>query len=205
MNDTKKSPSKRNKFQSQPNPSKDIFPEELDQAFKNIIEKNYLTLHVFLRITIIIATPEQLKLALHSPKIKRYDIIAVVPLNTEAYEMACSYPSVDLISFEIGLSNFKPRGRLRKILVSRSAYFKISYRQGLKNSKNRQELLTMTQYFSIYGKSKNAIISSGASHYLELRNPIDMANFYRGLLFGLSSDMAKKALSHNFIAKRYYS
>ncbi|KAK7572000.1 hypothetical protein V9T40_014472 [Parthenolecanium corni] len=188
-------PSKKKKGVSQNNAKIDIFPEELDLAFRNIIAKNYKHLRVFLRITIIFMNHEQLKLVLSSPQIKRYDIIAVVPVNSAAYEHACINTSIDLISFEIGVSNFKPTGKLHKTLISRSGYFEISYGQGLRSSKNRQELITMTQYFSIYGKSKNAIISSGASQYLDLRNPFDVANL--GLLFGLSNDMAKKALSHN--------
>lgn len=69
-------------------------------------------------------------------------------------QIACAYPFVDLVSFQIGVSNFKPVGKLHRILVSRSGYFEICYSQGIRNSKNRQELFTMTQYFSIYGKSK---------------------------------------------------
>lgn len=94
---------------------------------------------------------------------------------------------------------------MHKQLVDRSGYFEIPYSQALKSSLKRQETFTMAQYFYIYGKSKviisflrwnqwcfayekqntavnyilqNAIISSGAVHYLDIRNPFDVANLY---------------------------
>lgn len=172
-----------------------IFPTELARSFNKLISKSFSKLRIFLRITIIFGAPEQLKLVLSSPNIKKYDLIAVLPTTPLAYQHACCNHSIDLITFQIGVSDFKPNGKMHKQLVNRSGYFEISYSQALKSTLKRQETFTMAQYFYIYGKSKNAIISSGAVNYLDVRNPFDVANL--GTLFGLSDEKAKCAVSRN--------
>ncbi|XP_065206409.1 ribonuclease P protein subunit p30 [Planococcus citri] len=190
-----KLPSKKKKGNEDNNSNLVILPKELISAQKNLISKYSDKLKVFLRITIVFSKPDQLKQVFSSQQYKSYDITAVLPTTDVAYQHACGNSSIDLLSFEIEVTHYRPNRKLHKQLTDRNGYFEIMYSQALKSSVRRQETITMAQYFHIYGKSKNVIISSGAVNYLELRNPFDVANL--GLLLGLSEEQSKCSLTRN--------
>lgn len=182
---------KKQKGESQP----DIVPVPFEESQKHKdLLMNYTTkLKIFKRLTVIISKPEQLKRTLTSKNLRNFDILSVLPKTQAAFQYVCGLTHVDIISFEVGLTEYKAGGKLYRQVVERGGYFELSYAQGLKSKVQRQELITMAHFFHIYGKSKNLIISSGASQVLELRNPYDVANL--ALLFGLTEEQGKCALS----------
>jgi len=80
-----------------------------------------------------------------------------------------------------------------KSAMKRGIHFEISIGVALRDSAARKHLISNSLDLMRITTGKNIIITSNAMKAIELRGPYDLANL--GNLFGMNSDIAKKAIS----------
>ncbi|KAG8494983.1 hypothetical protein CXB51_012735 [Gossypium anomalum] len=156
----------------------------------------------YTRLTVCIDTASQSQ-ALNSgnPILKTYDIVAVRPLNQNAFDHACEKAEMDIISIDFSDKlPFRLKLPMVKAAITRGIYFEITYsdlivdvhqrRQIISNAKVRNPELLLD-----WTRGKNVILSSAAPSVCEVRGPNDVANL--ASLLGLSMERAKAAISKN--------
>ncbi|NP_001135032.1 ribonuclease P protein subunit p30 [Salmo salar] len=99
---------------------------------------------------------------------KAYDLVAVYPKTEKLFHAACMTFDVDIICVAV---TEKQPSTMRRYTIANA--------------------ISLTETC----KGKNLIVTSGAERPLELRGPYDIANL--GLLFGLSEEDGKAAISTN--------
>lgn len=72
-------------------------------------------------------------------------------------------------------------------------FFELKYSPLIVDPSERRATITRAQRYHMVGKSKSIIISSEATDRFHIRSPLDIAGL--GLLFGLSEEQAKCAIS----------
>ncbi|KAL6956299.1 ribonuclease P [Sarracenia purpurea var. burkii] len=151
----------------------------------------------YTRLTVAVDSSSQAS-ALNSgnPILKTYDIVAVRPLNQNAFEQACQASEVDLISIDFS-EKLPFRLKLPMVIaaIKRGVYFEISYSGLVMDAQARRQLISNAKLLVDWTKGKNLIFSSAAPSVTELRGPNDVANL--SSLLGLPMERAKGALSKN--------
>lgn len=107
----------------------------------------------------------------------------------------CQTFNGDLVCFSLDRAHINFSRKYYKLAVDRSMYFEIRYAPVITDSNHRRDIIRRAHSYHSYGKSKSIIISSGASNYIQLRTPYEVANL--GLLFGLSEEQAKESMFGN--------
>ncbi|XP_027181030.1 uncharacterized protein LOC113779592 [Coffea eugenioides] len=149
------------------------------------------------RLTVVIDCPAQAA-ALNSgnPVIKSYDIVAVRPINQNAFEQACQTSEVDIIAIDLSEKlPFRLKQSMVKAAVKRGVYFEISYSSLIVDAQVRRQTISNCKLLVDWTRGKNLIISSAAASVSELRGPYDVANLFS--LIGLPFEHAKAAVSKN--------
>jgi ribonuclease P/MRP protein subunit RPP1 len=124
-----------------------------------------------------------------------FDIVAVRPATEKAFMAACNNDAVDIISVDLSLPRMpyllKPAIVLQA--VKRGAVFEVCYRDALGSS--RANFLANASSLVRASRGKGILITSGAKTALSFRGVYCVSNL--ATIFGLSHDLAKKAVSAN--------
>ncbi|KAL1208557.1 Protein GAMETOPHYTE DEFECTIVE 1 [Cardamine amara subsp. amara] len=131
-----------------------------------------------------------------NPILKSYDIVAVRPMNQNAFDYACEKAEVDIISIDFSdKMPFRLKHPMVKAAIQRGIYFEIKYSDLLMDAQTRRQVISNAKLLVDWTKGKNLIISSGAPSVTELRGPNDVINLMS--LLGLSTERARAAISKN--------
>ncbi|WOL09247.1 hypothetical protein Cni_G18000 [Canna indica] len=132
-----------------------------------------------------------------SALLRTYDLVALRPLNQEAFDKACESSEVDIIAMDFSQKlPFRLKLPLIKLAIKRGLYFEITYSHLIADVHIRRQILSDAKLLSDWTRGKNLIFSSAASTANEVRGPHDVANLAVFLL-GLSLERAKYAVSQN--------
>ncbi|XP_059660673.1 protein GAMETOPHYTE DEFECTIVE 1 [Cornus florida] len=151
----------------------------------------------YTRLTVNVDGPSQASsLNSGNPILKSYDIVAVRPLNQNAFEQACQASEVDLISIDFSEKlPFRLKQPMVKAAIGRGVYFEIMYSSLMMDAQVRRQMISNAKLLVDWTRGKNIIFSSAAPSVTELRGPYDVANL--SLLLGLPMERAKAAISKN--------
>ncbi|XP_019706305.1 uncharacterized protein [Elaeis guineensis] len=137
--------------------------------------------------------------ALHpgNPVLRTYDIAAVRPFNQVAFDEACKFSEVDIISIDFSQRlPFRLKLPMVEVAIKRGLYFEITYSHLIADVHVRRQMLSDAKLLVDWTRGKNLIISSAASTANEIRGPCDVANL-SAFLLGLSIERAKANISEN--------
>ncbi|XP_007016578.2 PREDICTED: uncharacterized protein LOC18590785 isoform X2 [Theobroma cacao] len=151
----------------------------------------------YTRLTVCVDTASQSQ-ALNSgnPILKTYDIVAVRPLNQNAFDNACEKAEVDIISIDFSDKvPFRLKLPMVKAAIKRGVYFEITYSGLIVDVQLRRQMISNAKLLVDWTRGKNLIFSSAAPSVCEVRGPNDVANL--ASLLGLSIERAKSAISKN--------
>ncbi|GFP94867.1 ribonuclease p protein subunit p30 [Phtheirospermum japonicum] len=151
----------------------------------------------YTRLTVIVDTSSQASaLNAGNPVIKSYDIVAIRPMNQNAFDQACQTAEVDMIAIDFSDKlAFRLKQPMVKAAIKRGVYFEITYSGLVADAQTRRQMISNCKLLVDWTRGKNLIISSSAPSVAELRGPQDVANLFS--LLGLSSERAKAAVSKN--------
>ncbi|KAK6142056.1 hypothetical protein DH2020_013885 [Rehmannia glutinosa] len=125
----------------------------------------------YTRLTVIVDISSQASaLNAGNPILKSYDIVAVRPMNQNAFDQACQ-------------------------TAERGIYFEITYSGLIADMPSRRQMISNCKLLVDWTRGKNLIICSAAPSVTELRGPQDVANLFS--LLGLPTERAKAAISKN--------
>ncbi|XP_022755700.1 uncharacterized protein LOC111303589 [Durio zibethinus] len=151
----------------------------------------------YTRLTVCIDTASQSQ-ALNSgnPVLKTYDVVAVRPLNQNAFDQACEKAEVDIIAIDFSDKlPFRLKLHMVKTAIKRGVYFEITYSDLIVDVHLRRQMISNAKLLVDWTRGKNLIFSSAAPSVCEVRGPNDVANL--ATLLGLSIERAKAAISKN--------
>uniref|UniRef100_A0A4W5QQK4 Ribonuclease P protein subunit p30 n=1 Tax=Hucho hucho TaxID=62062 RepID=A0A4W5QQK4_9TELE len=127
---------------------------------------------------------------------KAYDLVAAYPKTETLFHAACMEFTIDIIC--VAATEKQPFFFKRSSVegaIERGVFFEVSYTPAIRDSTMRRHTIANALNLMEACKGKNVIVTSGAGKPLELRGPYDIANL--GLLFGLSEEEGKAAISTN--------
>ncbi|KAK6786152.1 hypothetical protein RDI58_014677 [Solanum bulbocastanum] len=151
----------------------------------------------YTRLTVVVDSSSQAS-ALNSgnPILKSYNIVAVRPLNQQAFEQACQVSEVDIIAIDFSDKlPFRLKQSMVKAAIQRGVYFEITYSSLISDAQMRRQTISNAKLLVDWTRGKNLLFSSAAPSVTELRGPYDVANL--ASLLGLQLERAKAALSKN--------
>lgn len=164
-------------------------------------------------MTVIYSDPSANFVLARSPNYKKFDIIAALPTTESAmqvlivecrlnhnlkltfifmkFQHSCQTFQGDIITY-----NDETRTKLSRkfyyVAIKRNVFFEIKYSLAIVDSTNRKNTIRRGQQYHLAGKSKNIILSSGATNRFEVRSPNDVSNL--GLIFGMSEEQARNSI-----------
>ncbi|XP_017883115.1 ribonuclease P protein subunit p30 [Ceratina calcarata] len=150
-------------------------------------------LKILSRITFHCSDAAKTHMLNHNSNLKKYDLYAFAPKTQSAMQFACTQLNVDIITLRPSSMTFKLTKKLYDQAIERGVHFEIQY-SDLINTESRKQAIHYSHLFYTYGKSKNVVISSGASDIWTIRNPYDLINLAR--LLGLNEVKAKASILH---------
>ncbi|KAM4852017.1 ribonuclease P protein subunit p30 isoform 1-T1 [Thomomys bottae] len=162
-----------------------------------IVQGKSKPIKILTRLTIIVTDPSHCNvLRATSSRVRLYDIVAVFPKTEKLFHVACTHLDVDLVCITLTekLPFYFKRPPIN-VAVDRGLSFELVYSPAIRDSTMRRYTISNALNLMQICKGKNVIISSAAEKPLEIRGPYDVANL--GLLFGLSENDAKAAVSTN--------
>ncbi|XP_019177621.1 PREDICTED: uncharacterized protein LOC109172840 isoform X2 [Ipomoea nil] len=151
----------------------------------------------YTRLTVMVDSPAQASvLNFGNPVLKSYDIVAVKPLNQNAFDHACRTSEVDIITIDFSEKLlFRLKQPMVKAAIQRGVYFEITYSSLLIDAQARRQMISNAKLLVDWSRGKNIILTSDAPSVTEFRGPYDVVNLVS--LLGLSLEHAKAALSKN--------
>ncbi|EDW36855.1 GL25831 [Drosophila persimilis] len=164
-------------------------PHSIEHLRKEFADK----LRILQRITILYVDVNLSHAMSVSYNLRKFNLIAGQPKTDAALTHCCTTFTGDIITFDpVAGSRLSVNRKAYQVAVRRGMFFEIKYAPAIADSNNRKDMIKMAQNYSIKGKSKNIILSSGAEHEFQLRGPYDVANL--AFIFGLSEDQGKNAV-----------
>ncbi|SPP81976.1 ribonuclease P protein subunit p30 [Drosophila guanche] len=164
-------------------------PHSIEHLRKEFADK----LKILQRITILYVDANLSHAMSVSYNLRKFNLIAGQPKTDGALTHCCTTFAGDIITFDpVAGSRLLVNRKAYQVAVRRGMFFEIKYAPAIADSNNRKDMIKLAQNYSIKGKSKNIIISSGAEHEFQLRGPYDVANL--AFIFGLSEDQGKNAV-----------
>ncbi|XP_066601333.1 ribonuclease P protein subunit p30 [Prorops nasuta] len=148
-------------------------------------------LKILNRLTFVFSDPIRTHSMGHAPALKKYNLYAVAPKSQAAIQFACSQINADIISINPNSTGLKLNRKLYMQAVERGLHFEIQYCNIL-NPETRKNAIYFSHLFYTYGKSKNIIVSSGASNANTIRSPYDIVNLCQ--ILGLNEVNAKGSI-----------
>nr|GMD14174.1 uncharacterized protein LOC109172840 isoform X2 [Ipomoea batatas] len=151
----------------------------------------------YTRLTVMVDSPAQASvLNVGNPVLKSYDIVAVRPLNQNAFDHACRTSEVDIITIDFSEKLlFRLKQPMVQAAIQRGVYFEITYSSLLIDAQARRQMISNAKLLVDWTRGKNIILTSDAPSVTEFRGPYDVVNLVS--LLGLSLEHAKAALSKN--------
>lgn len=151
----------------------------------------------YTRLTVAVdSSPQASALNSGNPVLKSYDLVAVRPLNQNAFDQACQVSEVDLIAIDFSEKlPFRLKLPMVKAAIKRGVYFEITYSNLISDVQSRKQVISNAKLLVDWTRGNNLIFSSAAPSVNELRGPYDVANL--SSLLGLSMERAKVAISKN--------
>lgn len=104
---------------------------------------------------------------------------------------SCQTFQGDLITYTED-SKTKLSRKFYYVAVKRNVFFELKYSPAIVNSNERKNTIRRGQQYHLVGKSKNIILSSGATDKFQVRSPNDVSNL--GLIFGMSEEQARNSI-----------
>lgn len=148
------------------------------------------------RLTAIVEDPIQAHNMLKSPVSKKYDILAVEPKGEKNLQHVAAQCDVDIICLDLSEDlGFPLKKSHVGLAFQKGMCFEISYSPCFKSQQYKRSVISNSLNLVSVCKSKNIIISSGASRPLDLRSPEDVVNL--SLLFGFKTDQAVASVRKN--------
>ncbi|XP_033119498.1 ribonuclease P protein subunit p30-like isoform X1 [Anneissia japonica] len=171
-------------------------PVELEDADIANLKAQGKRLQQLSRITLVLKDINTFPRMSNNTMIQSYDLLAVQPTTEKLFLLACTQLEVDIISIDFSqrLTFFMKYHPVRAAL-DRGIHFEINYAPAIRDTYTRRNIISNAHALATVSKGKNIIISSQADRIMELRSPYDVANL--GLLFGLSENQSKDAVSRN--------
>ncbi|XP_017154955.1 ribonuclease P protein subunit p30 [Drosophila miranda] len=164
-------------------------PHSIEHLRKEFADK----LRILQRITILYVDVNLSHAMSVSYNLRKFNLIAGQPKTDAALTHCCTTFTGDIITFDpVAGSRLSVNRKAYQVAVRRGMFFEIKYAPAIADSNNRKDMIKMAQNYSIKGKSKNIVLSSGAEHEFQLRGPYDVANL--AFIFGLSEDQGKNAV-----------
>ncbi|XP_013790318.1 ribonuclease P protein subunit p30-like [Limulus polyphemus] len=154
------------------------------------------TFQVKSRLTCVVSDTNQCHHLTRSPLAKKYDILAVQPMNEKIFQHVCGNMEVDIICLD--LASRLPFTLKREQVgqaSTRGMFFEIQYAPCLKDRIARRNTISNSRILTQLTNKVNIIISSGSSQVMDLRSCFDAANL--GLLFDLPENKCKEAVWSN--------
>ncbi len=141
---------------------------------------------------------------LRQDNIQSYDLLAVQPTTEKMFHMACTKLEVDIICPDMTekMPYYFKRIAMNAA-VERGIYFEIPYAPAIRDATLRKNVLTNAMTLVSLCRGRNIIITSKALRPIEVRGPYDVTNL--GLLFGLTEQQAKNAVSSNCRAVLFHA
>ncbi|XP_054282041.1 ribonuclease P protein subunit p30-like [Macrosteles quadrilineatus] len=175
------------------NPNKEVIPapKHLNAKINEELTRKLQILH---RLTVYFSDANQLQKLCKSDNTKKYDIVSVIPTSTNAFQLACACKDVDLISFDPNVRLPMLNRRIYNQGLANSIFYEVPYAPAIIDAGKRKTVIQMAHAYHAYGKSKNVVITSGASEIGKVRGPYDVTNL--ALLLGLSEEQAKHSMSN---------
>ncbi|XP_012827930.1 PREDICTED: uncharacterized protein LOC105949185 [Erythranthe guttata] len=151
----------------------------------------------YTRLTVIVDIASQSStLNAGNPILRSYDIVAVKPMNQNAFDQACQTSEVDMIAIDFSEKlPFKLKQSMVKAAIKRGVYFEITYSGLIANAQSRIQMISNCKLLVDWTRGKNLVFSSAATSATELRGPQDVSNLFS--LIGLNTERAKAAISKN--------
>uniref|UniRef100_A0A182QJX9 Uncharacterized protein n=1 Tax=Anopheles farauti TaxID=69004 RepID=A0A182QJX9_9DIPT len=134
-----------------------------------------------------VAIEQNLEILKGGSSSKLQDAVPVAFCLKELKIMTC-----DIITYNSDTIRMRLSRKFYYLAIERNIAFELKYAPAILNSSERKSTIYRAHRYHSYGKSKNVIISSGASNAFQLRSPYDIANL--GLIFGLSEEQSKEAI-----------
>ncbi|TMW49076.1 hypothetical protein DOY81_005851 [Sarcophaga bullata] len=171
--------------------SSDMFPEPVN--IKWLIEEFKNKLKILQRLTIIYMDVAVAHAMSNSLNLKKFNLVAGQPKTDPALTHCCTTFNGDIVTFDSSAGlRLNVNRKAYQVAVKRGIFFEIKYSPLLSDSSCRKDMIKVAHNYFVKGKSKNIIISSGATNNFELRGPYDVANL--SFIFGLSEDQGKCAI-----------
>ncbi|XP_022098367.1 ribonuclease P protein subunit p30-like [Acanthaster planci] len=141
---------------------------------------------------------------LRQDNVQSYELLAVQPTTEKMFHMACTKLEVDIVCPDMTekLPFYFKRVAINAA-IERGIYFEIPYAPAIRDATMRKNVLSNAMTLITLCRGKNVIITSQAIKPLEIRGPYDVANL--GLLFGLTEQESKNAVSTNCRAVLYHA
>ncbi|CAH9094415.1 unnamed protein product [Cuscuta europaea] len=151
----------------------------------------------YTRLTVTVDSPAQASvLNSGNPITKSYNVVAVMPLNQNAFDQACQISEVDIITIDFSRKTlFRLKQPMVQAAVQRGVYFEITYSSLLIDAQTRRQMISNVKLLVNWTRGRNIILTSSAPSVSEFRGPYDIVNL--SFLLGLSSEHAKAAISKN--------
>lgn len=111
--------------------------------------------------------------------LKRFHILAAIPRTDDALQHCCQNFIGEIVAPDLGQKRLTLNFLHRKIYqqaISRGLCFELKYVPAITDSNLRKELIALGHSYYSKGKSKNVILTSGASNKFHMRGPYDVAN-----------------------------
>ncbi|XP_044753100.1 ribonuclease P protein subunit p30 [Coccinella septempunctata] len=170
----------------------EIIPEPI-QIDKTILEE-FKDMTILNRLTVTFSDKDFYYKLTKSTNLKKYHILAVLPTTKIAFMFICTSVEADIIGYDSEeKAPYKIQRNLYNHLVKKGFFFELLYAPTIEDSTKRKNTIDRSHMYHTYGKSKNIIISSGASNLIHLRQAYDIINL--GIIFGLNMQQAKDAVS----------
>ncbi|KAL9675462.1 hypothetical protein QQ045_003664 [Rhodiola kirilowii] len=151
----------------------------------------------YTRLTVCVdSAPQAMVLNSTNPVLKSYNIVAAKPLNQNAFDQACQFSEVDIITIDFTEKlPFRLKQPIVKAAMQRGVYFEIIYSGLVRDVQTRFQVISNAKMLVDWTSGKNIICTSATSSANELRGPYDIANL--ASLLGMSMERAKAAVSKN--------
>ncbi|XP_040165459.1 ribonuclease P protein subunit p30 [Anopheles arabiensis] len=144
------------------------------------------------RLTVVFGDATVSLLLNRSNNIRCYNLIAALPISDTSYQYACQTMTCDIITYNQASIHLRTTRNFYYLAVDRNIAFEIKYSPAIVTPADRKQTITRAHRYHMTGKSRNVIISSGATNPFQLRSPYDIANL--GLIFGLTEEKSKEAI-----------
>ncbi|KAK9879708.1 hypothetical protein WA026_006768 [Henosepilachna vigintioctopunctata] len=196
VDDPDENENKKKKKKKQPREisnNQEIIPEPL--KIEKQITNEFEGMTILKRLTVKYSSSDSFYKFLKSSNIKKYDILALLPTTMPALMFACSNIEADILTFDPEIrSPLRINRKIYNQLMNKGYYFEILYSPTIEDHTKRQNTIHVSHLYHTFGKSRNIIISSGATSPFYVRGPYDIINL--GAIFGLNEQQSKDAVTH---------